>query len=581
MYTVTRIDSNEAFEALRADWDRLFARTEHHNVFGTFDWLHTWWQTFGNEHGLYLLVIRQDKDIVGIAPLMITLSTFLGRPKKTIRFIGTPEIDYGDFLGADKTEIAQQVVGYLVDNGSDWTDIDLSQISERSSTVDPLRKALKAARIRYRLIRIETCSSFVFEGSETDRANFDPRRDKGLKSDINYFKRTGQLELIELTEPEEITRELYGLFHCHTNRWQQTSTPSFFLQNRYCDFYQTLTDRLAPGGGISMLILKHDGLVLAYQFNFALDGTTYLYTLTHNVFHRRRAPGMIINYFARKNYVRGGYAELDFVRGAQGHKSRMTNHSYQNYQIRVYSSLIPRTLTRWYDQAKATDLFQGIVKSRRLKDLRDRVVLHYRQQGIGGLIKKALSKIASAVIDTKVVYIFRYEGTPDISVDARLPVEIRKLGPKDTDEIASFLGLQAGSSRYQTLVERFEKDADCFASLYNGRIACIGWGLYHEDRNPVTGFSALPTRKQVLFSDGFTSPVLRGRRLRPHLMVHQLNHYQRKGLKCITAIYRRNTPSIRVVEGLHFKKVKSVRQLRVLGVNVLHPRAVTVPDGDI
>ncbi len=578
MYTVTRIDNNKAFESLRDDWNKLHAQTEHHNIFGTFDWLYAWWQTFGDEHGLYLLVLRRDGEIVGIAPLMITADSLLGRPKRTVRFIGTPEIDYGDFLGADKAKISRQVVSYLLANTSDWTDIDLSQISERSSTVDTLTQALEAERVRYRLIRIETCSSFVFEGSDADRAAYDPRRDKGLKSDINFFKRTGELELEEFKDPVEISRQLYGLFHCHANRWHNTATPSFFLQRRYCDFYQALTKKLAPCGGISMLLLKHNGLNLAYQFNFTLDGTAFLYTLTHNVFHRRRAPGMVINYLARKHYVRNGFAELDFVRGAQGHKSRMTNHAYQNYQLRVYSGIVPRTLTRWYDEAKTTTLFQKAIGNRKLKDLRDRVALHYRQQGVGGLIKKAFSKVSSALVDTKIVYMFRHEGTPDISVEAGLPVQNRLLGPGDIDEIASFLGIQAGSNRYRTLVERFEKDADCFASFYNGRIACMGWGLYHEDRNPVTGFSALPTKKQVLFSDGFTSPVLRGRRLRPHLMVYQLDFYQRKGLQCITAIYRRNVPSIHVVEGLHFKKVKSVRQLRILGLNVLRPRAVTVPD---
>jgi len=578
MYTVTRIDTDTAFEALRDDWVGLSRQTEHPNIFGTFDWLYTWWCTFGDEHRLYLLVIRRDRDVVGIAPLMLTSRVSLGRPRRTIRFIGTPEIDYGDFLGADKAEISRQVVRFLITNRSDWTDIDLTQISERSSTVDPLRQALEAERVRCRLIKIETCSSFVFEGTEAERAVFNPRRDKGLKSDINYFNRNGQLKLIEHTDPKKITGELYGLFQCHVNRWHNTATPSFFLNRRYCDFYQALTDSLAPRNGISMLVLKHEGLNLAYQFNFKLDGTTYLYTLTHNVFLRRRAPGVIINYFARKHYVQAGFAELDFVRGSQGHKSRLTNRTYQNYQIRVYSSFIPRTLTRLYDWSKTTSLIQWITKKRNLKNLRDRIGLHYRQQGIGGLLKKAIVKTASLVVDSKVVCMFRFEGTPDFSIKAGVPVEIRLLGPEDINAIASFLGIQVGSPRYQTLIERFEKDADCFASFYHGSIACMGWGLYHEDRNPVTGFSALPTKRQVLFSDGFTSPILRGRHLRPHLMVHQLNHYQRKELQCITAIYQHNSPSIRVVEGLHFKKVESVRQLRILGLNILRPRAVTVPD---
>ena len=576
MYSITKIDTGEAFEDLRDDWERLAGLTEHPNVFSSFDWIYSWWQAFGDQYRLYILVARDQGDTVGIAPLMITESRFLGRTRRVVRFIGTPEIDYGDFLGADKPEITKQVVRHLREHSADWTDISLSQISERSGTVEPLRAALKSEGIAHRLIEIEACSSFVFEGDDSERAKYDPRRNKGLKSSINYFKRNGGLELVELTDPAEISKELYGLFNCHVNRWRNTATPSFFLQRRFCDFFQTMTDRLAPRGRLSVLLLKHNGLNLAYQFNFTYNGTAYLYTLTHNVFHRRRAPGVVINYFARKHYVRAGFKELDFVRGGQAHKSRLTNRQYQNYKIRVYSSLLPRNVTRWYDKSKTTSLFERLANSRPLTNFRDRLALHYHEQGVGGLLKKAVSKLASFVVDLKIVCMFRFEGPAKVSIKARLPVEVKMLGPEHVDEIASFLGIQADSQRYRTLIERFEKDADCFASYYHGHIACMGWGVYHEDRNPVTGFSALPMRKQVLFSDGFTSPVLRGQKLRPHLMAYQLNYYQKKGLQCITAVYRHNQPSIKVVKGLHFKKIRSVRQLKILGLNVLRPRAITV-----
>ncbi len=576
MYAASRIDSVREFEQLETVWDQLLDQSEHPNIFQTFDWLHTWWQVFGEEHQLYLLTFRESDKIVGLAPLMISGSRMGIRRRRTVRFIGTPEMDYGNFIGPDPEGIASSVVEYLTNHSSDWTDIDLTQISERTSTADHLASSLRKERLPFRVLPIETCSAYIFEGTESERAEFNPRKNKGLKSSMNFFNRTEELVLEDVRDKSETKQLLPVLFQYHANRWNETPSPSFFLEPRYRAFYLALADRLTQKGYTSMLALKQGQLPLAYQFNFIYRHTVYMYTLTHNVFHHKRAPGAIINYMAQRHYVRENFAELDFLRGAQSHKTGLTNQTKYNYQVRVYRGRLRRAAAERYDRMKTTGIIQKAKKNRRLMNVHAKTASFLRREGVSNLLRKLVSKAFSWLWSSETVIMFSSTGSHDSSPQPTIDIEIRKLTEKDLPEIATFLGVVAESERFRILGERFEENADCFASLHNGQIVCIGWGLHHEDHNPLTGFSALPRRKQVLLSDGYTSPLFRGMRLRPHLMAHQLDHYQREGLQCITAIDKSNTASIKVVERLRFKKAKSVRQLSILGLNVLRPRAVTV-----
>jgi hypothetical protein len=71
MVSVERIGTLQGLDGLRDVWDRLLVRSDFKNIFMTFDWLRTWWKIFGDDKELYVLVIRSEDTIIGIAPLML------------------------------------------------------------------------------------------------------------------------------------------------------------------------------------------------------------------------------------------------------------------------------------------------------------------------------------------------------------------------------------------------------------------------------------------------------------------------------------------------------------------------------
>ena len=81
----------ESFDSLSSCWTEPGQDINWSSVFILPAWLKVWWQEFGSGTDPYLISVRQDEKIVGIAPLMVT------EGKASI--IGSTDVcDYLDFV---------------------------------------------------------------------------------------------------------------------------------------------------------------------------------------------------------------------------------------------------------------------------------------------------------------------------------------------------------------------------------------------------------------------------------------------------------------------------------------------------
>src|ERR1022692_2078954 len=69
---VETIADFDSFVDAKPAWDRLVEKANVGHPFLTHDWIRTWWECFGGERELKILMVRRDGELVGIAPLMIS-----------------------------------------------------------------------------------------------------------------------------------------------------------------------------------------------------------------------------------------------------------------------------------------------------------------------------------------------------------------------------------------------------------------------------------------------------------------------------------------------------------------------------
>ena len=125
---VTLVSSIEEFESLRDSWYTLNASSLKGNIFTSWEWLFTWWETYQKigSRQLYILCCKDQNDhLIGLAPFQI-----INNPKKyfpcgrQLVMLGTGEMDgssmfgeYMDLLIAPQFETS--VVNIFVFDGND------------------------------------------------------------------------------------------------------------------------------------------------------------------------------------------------------------------------------------------------------------------------------------------------------------------------------------------------------------------------------------------------------------------------------------------------------------------------------
>jgi CelD/BcsL family acetyltransferase involved in cellulose biosynthesis len=568
MISVEKVDTLEGFDALRDDWDRLLAKSDFRTIFQTFDWLRTWWKVFGDNKQMYILVIRQEDVVIGIAPFMLEEARSLGKSGRVIRFIGTPNVDYADIMAEDKEPVIAQVADYLMCNEADWTSIELGQVSERSSTMKTLKRLFGEKGAKFRADEIETCFSYVYEGDEADRSTFTLKKNRTLKTAINVLGKNKGLVLERITDLPSLHRHLTVLFSLHIKRWAGTPTPSKFTDEKNREFYKELVEALVPSDRIYFVTLRNGDVPVACCFSFGYEKTINLYTVAMNPYFHKRSPGLLFFTLQAELLIRQGFA-LDYSRGAQPYKSGLTNGHSTNHQITVFRRKLDYLRATVYENSKKTGIGKIVRSNRRVQYYKLRLTNLLQRWGIAGLMWRIIVLTVKSIIDYKAFYVFRHHGRQETVSSPRIDVEIKMLGIEDADLIATFYGVREGSDKHRTIIRRFESKAECFAVFHNGNIVYISWALFNEDSWRYYKLSLKAGENEVIISDVLASPIYRNMGLYTYMLGYKLNKYSREGCRVLCVIDKSNIAALKVTRKFGFDRVRTFRRLRLFSRWVL------------
>ncbi len=94
MIKVEVVRDQADFRQLQEKWDLLLERSSAVTIFQTYEWYATWIKHFGSRVSLFVLVAREDEDVQGIAPLMISQRDGF----RQLGLIAGRTVDYEDFV---------------------------------------------------------------------------------------------------------------------------------------------------------------------------------------------------------------------------------------------------------------------------------------------------------------------------------------------------------------------------------------------------------------------------------------------------------------------------------------------------
>jgi CelD/BcsL family acetyltransferase involved in cellulose biosynthesis len=332
---VELIEQRQQIPLSAREWNALVARNETNSVFQTYEWFDAWWQTFGEPHDLFFLLVRKDRAVIGFGAMMLRHSSCGGR---RLQFVGTGNADYQDFVLPDEKETAlRSICNFLSSHASRWRSAWFSNIPGHSSTLPLLRRAGEESGLRFVEEAQVRCPALQLEA---DRGGAERLLKKySLKRPLHWFSARGDVRFRNVSSLGEIQTLLPVFFDQHARRWKAVGRPSLFDAGNQRTFYLALAAALHSAGWLLFSVVEFNGQPIAFHFGFDYYGSLTWYKPSFEVQYAEHSPGLLLTRKIIEDGLARSKRELDFTIGDEAFKGRFANVSRFNVTLGVYHNL--------------------------------------------------------------------------------------------------------------------------------------------------------------------------------------------------------------------------------------------------
>lgn len=328
---VELIDRRSDIPLDAAAWNALVAANETNTVFQTFEWFDAWWNSFGAERRLFLLVVRSGPDIIGFAPLVLRRSGLL----RVLEFAGSGNADYQDFvLPIRKHDAMAAICRKLAAESRRWDRLVLGNVPEQSSTLRLFAAAGDSTDLRIvEEARVPCPTLSLQDDAHTARRLIDKY---SLRRPHNWFSKRGDVTFRNVGSVEEIAKLLPVFFEQHRRRWNSIGKPSLFADPRQERFYEGLVQSMNGRGWLQFSVVEFNGAPIAFHFGFDYQGCVTWYKPAFEIRYAEHSPGLLLIRHLIADGLERSRRELDFTIGNEEFKSRFANQQRFNSYVGVY-----------------------------------------------------------------------------------------------------------------------------------------------------------------------------------------------------------------------------------------------------
>jgi CelD/BcsL family acetyltransferase involved in cellulose biosynthesis len=322
------------FAALREEWNPLLRHSASDTIFLTWEWQSTWWEHLG-EGELYLVAVRDDSHLSGIAPLYLTTSD---DGLRTLFIVGCRDVsDYLDLIAASGQE--ERVYGALLgwlgsDEAPAWDLADLCNIPAASPTHSLLAK-MAAARGYEVQTEVEDVCPIISLPSTWDEylSSLDRKQRHEIRRKIRRAEGSGQINWYIVDEEHDLATEMEAFIELHQ---KSTAGKDAFMDAQMKGFFHATAQVLQKVGWLQLALIEVNGEKAATMMNFDYRNSIMVYNSGYDP--RQYAwlsPGIILLAYCIQWAIELGRAKFDFLRGEEEYKFRFGGQPTEVYRLLI------------------------------------------------------------------------------------------------------------------------------------------------------------------------------------------------------------------------------------------------------
>jgi CelD/BcsL family acetyltransferase involved in cellulose biosynthesis len=369
-FAVEEINDVEQFHALRAEWNDLLQKSSDNNIFLTWEWLFNWWQCYGRNNKLRIIIIKKGSKIIGIAPFMENKYRQGPVSVNVMENLCSEECDYsGIILAEEKQEALTLLMDYL--SGIIKTEnliVRMYHVPENSAFLTLLREQYQS--LSKSLYLDEQPSSFcpyiLLPATWGDYLHtLSKNSRKNIVRKLQHLQKDHVVEFKKVVDQKDLLEKLQILFDTHQKRWEKENIVSKFVKPETKDFYISVSKTFQENKWLDFSYLSVDGKPLSLYWAFIYNNILWWMTCAVDLEYSEYSTGNVHMAKAIENSIQNGLKKFDFLKGDEGHKGHWTNDKTINVKITFTNNSIRG---KWRVKLLQTLIKYGYLRKRSLRE---------------------------------------------------------------------------------------------------------------------------------------------------------------------------------------------------------------------
>jgi CelD/BcsL family acetyltransferase involved in cellulose biosynthesis len=321
------INDYESFANLESEWNEAVESARLTHPFLRHEWLRTWWDSFGHDRTLNIMVARAGRKIVALAPLMLENAKMYGVPVRRVQFLHNDHTPKADVIVTEREDEAFDALwAAIMKARSKWDVLQFSQLPGDSSTHQQIARLAGAAAYPTTLWQSDV-SPYVELTSDWN-AYLQGRNAKlksNLRNRLNRLSQLGEVSLEVISDGEAVKNARDHALTLEASGWKREAGTAIHSDPNVQRFYTLLADRAVNHGWLRLLFLTVNGKRIATAYASRYQDRLSFFKTGYDPEYAKYAPFKLLTYFAIKDGFSAGLREVDFLGDAEPWKLEWTS----------------------------------------------------------------------------------------------------------------------------------------------------------------------------------------------------------------------------------------------------------------
>jgi CelD/BcsL family acetyltransferase involved in cellulose biosynthesis len=337
--TTEVVTDYERFVRLESEWNDAVRRASVPHPFLLHEWFRTWWDCFGANRQLHIVVVRDGAGIAAIAPLMSEQVHMYGVPARKLDFLHNDHTPRADCIVTGSPSAAYDALwNALRRTPGHWDLLQLSRLPDDSPTLAALASLAHRDGCQTGTWRGDVSPYLTLAGTwDSYHASLSPKFRSNLRNRLSRLRAFGEPRLEVVETAGEIANAREDALRLEASGWKDESRTSISSDPAVHRFYTLLAERAAERGWLRLMFLSVGNRRIATAYGAQFDGRLFLFKTGYDPDYATCSPFKLLTCLAIQRAYAEGLRELDFLGNAEPWKLEWTDTSRPHDWLFVFA----------------------------------------------------------------------------------------------------------------------------------------------------------------------------------------------------------------------------------------------------